>query len=301
MSLSKLSSPLLLASTSRLIFSSQQQHSKSTLQLFKSNFQPFVLPKHTIRTSQIQYQNNTISNRLIDKRSRNIVSRENYFSSGTNKAKDTTGTSSTTAEAQEASSKSIFKRFKDAYKQHGKVLIAVHIMASFGWIFSFFALAKSGVQITELLKLFEKLHIVSEETRNSILSKIENFNLEKFLRSLHFDYVLPDNMIKKAGELVTGETLKQCVTAVVLYKIFTPARYLLTLTLTKVAINMFKSKGIIPKQPPPGHSIKEMYTEKKFIYQKRYANQKERLKRSKQMQSLKDKLEKSQDMMKKKF
>lgn len=181
------------------------------------------------------------------------------------------------------------------------MLIAVHIMASFGWIFSFFALAKSGVQITELLKLFEKLHIVSEETRNSILSKIENFNLEKFLRSLHFDYVLPDNMIRKAGELVTGETLKQCVTAVVLYKIFTPARYLATLTLTKVAINMFKSKGIIPKQPPPGHSIKEMYTEKKFIYQKRYANQKERLRRSKQMQSLKDKLEKSQDMMKKKF
>lgn len=133
------------------------------------------------------------------------------------------------------------------------------------------------------------------------MSKIENFNLEKFLRTLYFDYVLPDNMIKKAGELVTGETLKQCVTAVLLYKIFTPARYLLTLTLTKVVINMFKSKGIIPKQPPPGHSIKEMYTEKKFIYQKRYDNQKERLKKSKQIQSLKDKLEKSQDIMKKKI
>ena len=167
----------------------------------------------------------------------------------------------------------------------------------------YFLLFISGVQITELLKLFEKLHIVSEETRNSILSKIENFNLEKFLRTLHFDFILPENMMKAAGELVTGETLKQCVTAVLLYKIFTPVRYLFTLTMTKVVINIFKGKGLIPKQPPPGHSIKEMYTEKKFIYQKRYANQKERLRlgRSKKMEELRNKLKQSQDMMKKKF
>lgn len=157
MSLSKLSNPILLASTTRLIFSTQQQHSKSTFQLLKSGLQQpklVVVPKHTIRTCQIQYQNQSISNRLIDKRSRNINSRENYFSSGiNNKAKDAASNStSTTAEAQQASSKSILKRFKDAYKQHGKVLIAVHVVASFGWIFSFFALAKRSVYFT-ILKL----------------------------------------------------------------------------------------------------------------------------------------------------
>ena len=123
--------------------------------------------------------------------------------------------------------------------------------------------------------------------------------MEKFLKGLHFDYVLSDSMIKSAGELVTGDTLKHCITAVMCYKIFTPLRYLLTLTLTRGVIKVFKTKGIIPKQPPPGYSIKDVYTEKKFIYQKRYDNQKERYLKSKR--NFKARLEKSQQEIRKKF
>jgi len=64
-------------------------------------------------------------------------------------------------------------------------------------------------------------------------------------------------------------------------------------------INLFKTKGIIPKKPPPGHSIQEMYSEKKFIYQKRLANQRERYLKEKQL--LKGKLENSKQKMKDTF
>lgn len=37
----------------------------------------------------------------------------------------------------------IFKRFKIAYKQHGKILIICHLISSWGWIVSFFFLAKA--------------------------------------------------------------------------------------------------------------------------------------------------------------
>jgi hypothetical protein len=36
----------------------------------------------------------------------------------------------------------IFKRFKDAYRKHGKVLILVHLVSSVGWISSFYVLSK---------------------------------------------------------------------------------------------------------------------------------------------------------------
>ncbi len=136
MSFSKLSNQLFLSNAARF---------KSTAQLFKSillQHQPkplIFIPKCSIKTTQTQLQNRTTSNRLIDKRTKNLVSRENYFSSEINKAKETIANNT---QAAEASSLSIFKRFKDAYKQHGKVLVGVHILASFGWIFSFFALAK---------------------------------------------------------------------------------------------------------------------------------------------------------------
>lgn len=38
---------------------------------------------------------------------------------------------------------SIFKRFKDAYKQHGKILVGCHFISSWGWVISFFFLAKA--------------------------------------------------------------------------------------------------------------------------------------------------------------
>ena len=39
-------------------------------------------------------------------------------------------------------SNSIFKRFKEAYKQHGKILIWCHVVTCCGWITGLFVLAK---------------------------------------------------------------------------------------------------------------------------------------------------------------
>lgn len=41
-----------------------------------------------------------------------------------------------------AETMSIFKRFKAAYKQHGKILIWTHLVTSVGWITGFFMLAE---------------------------------------------------------------------------------------------------------------------------------------------------------------
>ena len=45
-------------------------------------------------------------------------------------------------EANNQPSPGIFKRFKEAYKQHGKILIAVHFTSGAGWIFGFFLLSQ---------------------------------------------------------------------------------------------------------------------------------------------------------------
>lgn len=40
--------------------------------------------------------------------------------------------------AQQSQSLSIFKRFKEAYRQHGKILIWVHVLTCMGWMTGFF-------------------------------------------------------------------------------------------------------------------------------------------------------------------
>ena len=77
---------------------------------------------------------------------------------------------------------------------------------------------------------------------------------------LHFDYVLADSTIDWIGKSITGVTLKHLITALMLYKIFTPLRYLLTLGVTKISIDLLKRRGVI-LPPPPGSSIKELLHE----------------------------------------
>ena len=116
----------------------------------------------------------------------------------------------------------------------------------------------------------------SRETSDSILNKINTFNLENFLREYYFNYVMPEATIEWIGKKLTGETLKHLLTAVMLYKIFTPLRYLATLTATKVLISIFKRRGVIPKRPPPGDSIKDLYTEQKLVIRRSLKQQREK-------------------------
>ena len=100
--------------------------------------------------------------------------------------------------------------------------------------------------------------------------------MEKFLKNSFFDYIMPDELIKKLGGLITGVTLKNMITAIVLYKMFTPFRYLLTLGATKLVINLFKKRGIMPQQPPPGSTIKELYQEQSQSIKRRIKKQREK-------------------------
>ena len=83
-------------------------------------------------------------------------------------------------------------------------------------------------------------------------------------------------MLKKMGELITGDTLKHAITAVMLYKIFTPLRYLVTLGSTKLIITLFKKRGIMPVHPPPGSSLKDLYAEQKMVIRRRIKIQNEK-------------------------
>ncbi len=47
----------------------------------------------------------------------------------------------------------LFKRFKDAYNKHGKVLIIVHLASSVGWISSFYLLSKRYLKYVNALTL----------------------------------------------------------------------------------------------------------------------------------------------------
>lgn len=156
----------------------------------------------------------------------------------------------------------IFKKFKEAYKKHGTTLIIVHIFTCIGWFAAFYTIAQTGFDITKLFNVLEKLHIISHETSLSIERKIHNFNLEKFLRSWYADYILSDSQLEKLGHYFNGITLKHLITALMLYKLATPLRYLATLGLTKLSIDLLKRRGLI-QPPPPGYSVKEIITEQK--------------------------------------
>lgn len=117
---------------------------------------------------------------------------------------------------------------------------------------------------------------MSNETTQSIVSKIENFRLEDFLRHSYFDYVLTEGAIQWLGTNITGLTLKYMITAVVLYKLFTPLRYLVTIAGTNLIIRLFKRRGVIPRQPPAGSSIRELYTEQKQVLRRSLKIQREK-------------------------
>lgn len=178
-------------------------------------------------------------------------------------------------ESAKAQTFSIFQRFKQAYKQHGKILIYCHILTCCGWFAGFFVLAENGFELSKFLGLFEAVHIISHETSESIVNKIKTFDLKKFLVNYHFDYVLPDRAINWLGETVTGHALNSALTAIMLYKIVTPFRYMLTLGVAKVVINTFKRRGLMPARPPPGSTIKDLYQEQKQVLRRGLKRQRE--------------------------
>ncbi|KAL8608779.1 hypothetical protein ACOMHN_065516 [Nucella lapillus] len=119
---------------------------------------------------------------------------------------------------------SIFKRFKRAYKEHGKILVAVHVATSIVWYGSFYVIARGGVDIVPWLESW-------------------GFS-ETLIRPF------------RAGGL--GDF----AVAYLMYKLATPARYTVTLGGTNLVIRHLRNRGkMAPKSQED--SLRELYKEGK--------------------------------------
>lgn len=119
---------------------------------------------------------------------------------------------------------SLFKKFKQMYRDYWYVLVPVHIVTSVAWLGGFYYLASSGVDIPAMLEAMN----FSERIANS-------------MRHSSMGYVA----------ITYG-----------LYKIATPARYAVTLGGTTVSIQYLKKWGYI-KPIPSKERLKEMLEETK--------------------------------------
>lgn len=129
---------------------------------------------------------------------------------------------SSAAEVVPEEQQSVFQRFKKAYKEHGKVLIAVHVATSIVWFGSFYTAARLGIDIVPLLEKW-------------------NFS-ETFIKPF------------RAGGL--GDI----ALAYLMYKLATPARYTVTLAGTNFAIRYLRRTGKMPPKSKED-SLRQLYRE----------------------------------------
>lgn len=101
--------------------------------------------------------------------------------------------------------KGLFQRFKDAYKQYGTALIAVHVATSCVWFTTFYSAAHYGLDITPIL--------------------------EKFLE--------PETI-----EKAQNSPLGHAALAYLMYKLATPARYAVTIGGTQLTVQQLKKMGV---------------------------------------------------------
>lgn len=103
---------------------------------------------------------------------------------------------------------SIYQRFKQTYKTHGKILIAVHLCTTVGWFTCFYALIRSGVDVIGILE--------SMNVSENLLGRVRS--------SAWVDVAL----------------------SYLLYKLMSPVRYAVTIAGTQMVVKQFRSTGRIP-------------------------------------------------------
>ncbi|XP_060823940.1 protein FAM210A isoform X2 [Bombus pascuorum] len=102
---------------------------------------------------------------------------------------------------------SVFAKMKQMTKDYWHVLVPVHIVTSIGWIVTFYVTIKNGVDISHLMEL------------------------------MHFS--------KKYVDKAKDSTVGNWALAYLLYKIFTPLRYTVTIGCTTMAIRQLSKSGIV--------------------------------------------------------
>ncbi|XP_050488118.1 protein FAM210A isoform X3 [Bombus huntii] len=103
--------------------------------------------------------------------------------------------------------KFVFAKMKQMTKDYWHILVPVHIVTSIGWIVTFYVTIKNGVDIAHLMEL------------------------------MHFS--------KKYIDKVKDSTVGNWALAYLLYKIFTPLRYTVTIGCTTMAIRQLSKSGIV--------------------------------------------------------
>ncbi|XP_043514755.1 uncharacterized protein LOC122531152 isoform X1 [Frieseomelitta varia] len=102
---------------------------------------------------------------------------------------------------------SVFAKMKQMTKDYWHILIPVHIITNIGWIVIFYVAIKNGVDITNLMEL------------------------------MHFS--------NKYIETVNNSNVGNWALTYLLYKIFTPLRYTVTIGCTTMAIKQLSKSGMV--------------------------------------------------------
>ncbi|KAF0297575.1 Protein FAM210A [Amphibalanus amphitrite] len=119
---------------------------------------------------------------------------------------------------------SIFKRFKQMYKDYWYVLVPVHLATSAVWFGSFYYASKSGIDVAGILESWGFSQTITDKLRNSA-----------------------------AGHIAV---------AYALYKLATPARYTVTLGGTTYSIKFLSERGYI-KPVPSRQEMRDMYQDRR--------------------------------------
>ncbi|ELT89250.1 hypothetical protein CAPTEDRAFT_159376 [Capitella teleta] len=126
---------------------------------------------------------------------------------------------------------SIFKRFKNAYKEYGKLLIGVHAATSCVWYGSFYYACSTGVDVVAILHYMNVSEVVVRPFESSGLG---NF-----------------------------------AAAYLLYKLATPARYTVTILGTRYSANLLRRRGYLAPVPP-GDNLKSLMKDTRGAVKDRY-------------------------------
>ncbi|KTF78137.1 hypothetical protein cypCar_00038652 [Cyprinus carpio] len=155
----------------------------------------------------------------------------------------------------------LFQRFKKTFKQYGKVMVPVHIVASTVWFGSFYYAAMKGV------------------------------NLVPFLEFIG----LPDWMVGILRDSQGGYAL----TAYAMYKLATPARYTVTLGGTSLSVQYLRKHGYLSTPPPVKEYLQDKMEETRERLTEKMEETKERF--SEKMEETKELLSERMEETKERF
>uniref|UniRef100_A0A146LGA8 Protein FAM210A n=1 Tax=Lygus hesperus TaxID=30085 RepID=A0A146LGA8_LYGHE len=145
-------------------------------------------------------------------------------------------TGNSSEEENQPAKPSLYQRFKAMYKDYWYVLIPVHVVTSCMWFGAFFYTAQSGFDIAGAIEFLN----LSEETMDKVRHSANS----------------------TAGHLTL---------AYLLYKIFTPLRYTVTLGGTTYSIKFLTARGLLKKMPKR-EELKQMYAERKDMLKEQKDN-----------------------------